>query len=85
MVRRMSTVHPGEVLGLAGALSGAHSVTTRAATSAQLGFVPAHRLLELLEHDAAVRGAALACLAEELARTRTFIVGHSARLVPAGS
>jgi CRP-like cAMP-binding protein len=66
-------VGPGAIIGLPAALNGENSATARAVEDSELGFIPADRVLEMLERDPTHMHATLKLLALEVARMRDMI------------
>ena len=76
----MEVVGPGSVVGLPGAINGTYSVTAKAASDAELGFVSAERALELLASAPALCRAAMLMMSQEVARMRSSIAEHCRHL-----
>ena len=65
---------PGTIIGLPAALNGEYSATARAAEDSELGFIPAGRVLDMLERNPTHMHATMKLLALEVARMRDMIV-----------
>jgi len=66
-------VGPGAIIGLPAALNGEYSATARAVEDSELGFIPADRVLEMLERNPTHMHATMKLLAMEVARMRDMI------------
>jgi CRP/FNR family transcriptional regulator len=66
---------PGHILGLPAAFNGAYSATAKALEDSELGFVPAERVLAMLECNPSLMQAAVRLLGQEIARMR-FLAGN---------
>ena len=64
---------PGTIIGLPAALNGEYSATARAVEDSELGFIPADRVLEMLERNPTHMHATMKLLALEVARMRDMI------------
>jgi CRP-like cAMP-binding protein len=64
---------PATVLGLPSALNGFYSATARAVEDSVLGFIPADRVLDMLERNPSLMHATLKLVALEVARMREMI------------
>lgn len=72
-VTPMHTQGPGTVLGLPAVLNGEYSLSARAVEDCELGFLPASRVLQLLELDQAMMREVIRLLAAEVARMRSLL------------
>jgi CRP-like cAMP-binding protein len=63
----------GKILGLPAAFNEEYSATARAVVDSELGFIPASRVMDMLERNPTHMHAALKLLALEVARMRDMI------------
>lgn len=64
---------PGEIAGLPATLTGIYSLSALVAEDAELGFLPAARVTELLETSPRICLAAMTMISEEVARMRSAL------------
>ena len=69
----MEVLGPGSIIGLPAAINRTYSVTAKAITDSELGFVSADRALELLASAPALCRAAMRMMSQEVARMRSSI------------
>jgi CRP-like cAMP-binding protein len=72
-VNPFDTFGPGTIIGLPAALNGEYSATALAVEDSELGFIPADRVLEMLERNPTHMHATMKLLALEVARMRDMI------------
>lgn len=65
------TLGPGEIVGLPAALTGTYSLSGQVAEDAELGFIPADRVTDLLERYPHLCLIAARAMSEEIARMRS--------------
>lgn len=65
---------PGSIIGLPAALNGTYSVGACAAEDSELGFIPADRVVEVLQANPRLCLAAMKLVGQELARLRSTIM-----------
>jgi CRP-like cAMP-binding protein len=75
----MDTFGPGTIIGLPAALNGEYSATARAVEKSALGFVPADRVMDLLERNPGHMHATMRLLALEVARMRELTANAPGR------
>jgi len=78
----LKTVGPGEVIGLPAALNGTYTATARVSQDAELGMVPANRVLEMFESDKELCCVAMHLMGREIAGMREMLK-QSAPLITA--
>jgi CRP-like cAMP-binding protein len=64
---------PGEIAGLPATLTGTYSLSALVAEDAELGFLPAQRVSELLETSPRICLLAMTMISEEVARMRSAL------------
>lgn len=69
----LKTVGPGGVIGLPAALNGTYTATARVSEDAELGMVPATRVLELLQIDKELCCVAMRLMGREVASMREML------------
>lgn len=67
------TLGPGEIVGLPATLTGSYSLSARVAEDAELGFIPAPRMTELLETSPRLCLLATRTISGEVARMRAAL------------
>jgi CRP-like cAMP-binding protein len=67
------TLGPGEIVGLPATLIGHYSLAARVAEDAELGFIPAPKVAEILECSPRLCMAAMRAMSEEIARVRAAL------------
>lgn len=74
---------PGRILGLPAAFNGNYSATAKVVEDSELGFVPADRVLFMLECNSDLMQAAIKLLGQEVARMRSMVseTEHRVRLM----
>lgn len=63
---------PGRILGLPAAFNGEYSATAKAIEDSEVGFIPADRVVAMLECDPLLMQAAIRLLGQEVARMRSL-------------
>jgi CRP-like cAMP-binding protein len=69
----METLGPGSIIGLPAVLNGQYSTDAWALEDSELGFIPASRVMEMLERNPSHMHATVMLLALEVARIREMI------------
>lgn len=64
---------PGQILGLPATLTGTYSLTAEVEQQAELGFVPSHRVSDILECSPHLCFLAMRFISEEIARVRSAL------------
>jgi CRP-like cAMP-binding protein len=72
-VSPLDTFGPGVILGLPAALNGEYSATAKAVEDSELGFIPADKVMDMLERSPSHMHATMKLLALEVARIRGII------------
>jgi CRP-like cAMP-binding protein len=67
------TLGPGEIAGLPATLIGHYSLTAKVTEDAELGFVPAPKVAEILECSPRLCMAAMRAMSEEISRVRNAL------------
>jgi CRP-like cAMP-binding protein len=67
------TLGPGEIAGLPATLTGHYSLTAKVTEDSELGFIPGHKVTELLECSPHLCMIAVRIMSEEINRMRTAL------------
>lgn len=69
----MDALGPGSIVGLPAVLNGSYSATARAVEDSDLGFIPASRVMDMLERNTGYMHSTMKLLALEVARMRDMV------------
>jgi CRP-like cAMP-binding protein len=67
------TLGPGEIAGLPATLTGHYSLTAKVTEDSELGFIPGHKVTEILECSPRLCMVAMRVMSDEISRVRTAL------------